>query len=83
MNIISIELEESSKIQESGIRIIPRIDGQKVPYAIEIRERSAQLPFIEKDRQWLENLPNQLRRLIEWADENYRVSLHHFAKAQL
>jgi hypothetical protein len=79
--IFSIELEEFT------IEIIPKIDfskidGQEVPYAIEIRKRSAQLPIAE-DRQWHENLPNQLRRLVEWADENYQVSRRPVANARL
>jgi hypothetical protein len=62
--------------QISPRTIYPKINGKQVAYLIELTKRTGQpLPDIKADIPELKQLPDQLRRLMKWADEDYVISL--------
>jgi hypothetical protein len=58
--------------------IFPKIKGKRVDFMIQIEKLTKRtgppLPGIKVKADILEQLPDQLRRLIKWADKNYVIS---------
>jgi hypothetical protein len=65
----------STYADEYAVNIFPKINGNQAPYVIPLKKRSgATLPGLESSYPDDEELPDQLRRLIKWAAENYTLS---------
>jgi Protein of unknown function (DUF2806) len=65
----------STYADKYAVNIFPKINGNQAPYVIPLKKRSgATLPGFESFDPDDEELPDQLRRLIKWAAENYMLS---------
>jgi len=65
----------STYADKYAVNIFPKINGNQAPYVIPLKKRSgASLPGFESLDLDDEELPDQLRRLIKWAAENYMLS---------
>jgi hypothetical protein len=65
----------STYADKYAVNIFPKINGKQAPYVIQLRKRSgATLPGFESFDPEDKELPDQLRRLIKWAGENYILS---------
>ncbi len=62
------------QLEEYPINIFPKINGKPVAYMIKVTQRISSVPDVEAALSQYENLPDQLRQLVEWAGENYLIS---------